>query len=107
MKSKLLFGLIAVVCLTLVSCSKQSKLDWELKRTVKAYQKVGKTNPAWDEPVKRALTEFASLTAGDSPQNDMREEIIRTNCDLAINAGCDDPMVRYMYDVCPLFHVPD
>src|SRR5471030_2941986 len=82
----------------------QSLLDWDLKTTVGAYQEVGKTNPAWDEPAIRALSEYArhpfnKIRFTDKPWietiSEPWAENVRTNCDAAIKAGCDDPMVRY------------
>jgi hypothetical protein len=39
--------------------AREQRLVWNLKTLVDPYQKAGHTNPKWDEPAKRALTEFA------------------------------------------------
>jgi hypothetical protein len=77
--------------------AKQTQLDWNMKTTVDAYKKVGKTDAKWDEPTMRALTEFATHNIIFNPLDEPSKEIIRTNCDAAIKAGCIDPMVRYLY----------
>lgn len=98
------------LCLLLVGCSKphpsvklspealrQARLDWNLKTLVTAYQNAGNSDAEWDGPATRALTEFAQLRAGTADPGDPGAEIISTNCSAAINAGCKDPMVRYLY----------
>jgi hypothetical protein len=94
--TKILFLLINISAFSLFGQeTNRERLDWNLNKTVGAYQTVGKTSPAWDEPAKCALTEYASLRP-DSPsaEDPYREQIIASNCDTAIKAGCDDPLVR-------------
>ena len=103
-------GLCAAVCLILASCSKsgssgkmspeaakQSRLDWNLKTLVGAYQQAGNTDPVWNEFATNALAEFARDRSHALAPGEPAAEIIATNCDAAIGAGCDDPMVRYLY----------
>src|SRR6266705_1745100 len=98
-------GLVIIACLALSSCgkkispseTKQSRLDWNLKTLVTAYQENGDTSAKWDEPATRALTEFARSRAHLVDANENWVEIIGTNCAAAIDAGCDDPMIRYLY----------
>ena len=61
---------------------------------VKAYEQAGHTNPKWDEPAKLALTEFARSRAKIA---DTDPAVISANVTTAIRAGCDDPMVNYLY----------
>ena len=63
---------------------------------VEAYQQFGHANAAWDEPAKRALTEFARHDANVILPDEPWEQIISTNCAAAIKAGCDDPLMRYL-----------
>jgi len=98
-------GLFITACLALTSCgerisppeTKQSQLDWNLKTLVNAYQDSGNTDTKWDEAATRALTEFARSRAHLVDANENWVEIIGTNCAAAIEAGCDDPMIRYLY----------
>jgi hypothetical protein len=103
-------GLIAVACLVFASCRKQtvsqkilpqatrqSRLDWNLKTLIGAYEQSGGTNAKWDESAKRALTEFAHSRSSGSAMEEDSIQIIGTNCRAAVESGCDDPMVRYLY----------
>jgi len=76
---------------------KKQRLTWNLKTLVDAYQKAGHTNPKWDEPAKRALTEFARVRSQCTESNESWGWIIATNCESAVQAGCDDPMVKYLF----------
>jgi hypothetical protein len=77
--------------------SKQLLLDWNLKTSVGAYESVGNTNSAWDEPAQRALKEFAQHTITFNPLDPQSEQIIATNSAAAVTSGCNDPMVRYLF----------
>jgi hypothetical protein len=77
--------------------AQQSRLDWNMKTLVSAYEEDGNTDPAWDAPAKRALTEFARSRAQVIDPGEPWVEIIATNCEAAIDAGCDDPLIRYLY----------
>lgn len=98
------------VCLALAACNKansskkispeaakQSRLDWNLKTTVGAYEEVGNTSPAWDEAATNALAEFAKSRSQSFAADEDWMTIIRTNCIAAVQSGCDDPMIRYLY----------
>jgi hypothetical protein len=98
------------LCLFAFGCSKphptvrlssealqQARLDWDVKTLVTAYQNAGNSEAAWDGPATRALTEFARTRAGVTDPIEPWSQIIATNCSAAIEAGCDDPMVRYLY----------
>lgn len=74
-----------------------SRLDWNMKTLVTAYENEGNTEPDWDAPAKRALTEFARTRGQAVDPSEPVYEIISTNCEAAVKAGCDDPMVRYLF----------
>jgi len=98
-------GLLVAVSFALASCGKknsppetrQSRLAWNLKTTVGAYQNIGNTDPKWDEAATNALAEFAASRAYTLSADEDWTTIIRTNCDAAVQAGCDDPLIRYLY----------
>jgi hypothetical protein len=75
-----------------------TRLDWNLKTLVDAYQKAGHTNPKWDEQARSALTEFARNRSRSTAPNEASRLIISNNCAAAVETGCDDPMVRYLYN---------
>lgn len=77
--------------------AREQRLAWNLKTLVEAYDKAGHTNPKWDEPAKRALTEFARTRSQCTESNEAWGFIICSNCIVAVDAGCDDPMVRYLF----------
>jgi hypothetical protein len=73
-----------------------SWLQWRMATTVDAYKKFGRTDPAWDEPAIRALTEFARVRSQDFQSNENPRLIVSTNCQAAMYAGCNDPLIRYL-----------
>jgi hypothetical protein len=79
------------------SNTQSAKLKWNLKTTVEAYEKIGVRNAQWDEPARKCLTEFARLRGGDVSTNEAAREIVSSNSEAAVNAGCTDPLVTYLY----------
>ncbi|HWV99740.1 MAG TPA: hypothetical protein VNZ64_08630 [Candidatus Acidoferrum sp.] len=79
------------------SQAQRQRLEWNLKTLTGAYESVGKTNAAWDGFANSALNEFARGRARIRDLGEVWEYIIATNCNLAISAGCDDPMIRYLF----------
>ena len=119
MKSERLADIICVgsciaVCLFVISCnktvspessvefSKLKLLTWNRQTLVDAYQKVGKTNLLWDNFAKSALDSYARMRADEN--FGIEEQVIQTNCDAAIAAGCDDPMISYLHARFSLIH---
>jgi hypothetical protein len=74
-----------------------NRLDWNMKTLVATYQNNGNTDSRWDEPATRALTEFARTRSRVTDLYEPWGNIIATNSEAAVNAGCNDPMVRYLY----------
>jgi hypothetical protein len=110
LKPSMWIGMCVATCLIIVACKKNdasnqlspetvplSRLDWNLKTLVDAYQKAGYTNPKWDDSAKRALTELARIRSQTTTSNETWVLIISNNCAAAVDAGCDDPMIRYLY----------
>ncbi len=77
--------------------AQRQRSEWNLKTLAGAYESAGKTNAAWDGYAKGALNEFARARVGIRDPGEVWEYVIATNCSLAIAAGCDDPMVRYLF----------
>jgi hypothetical protein len=76
---------------------KQQRLAWNMKTLVDAYHQAGFTDPRWDAFAEAALTEFAQARADVTPTNEPWADIISTNVAAAVEAGCTDPMVNYLY----------
>lgn len=77
--------------------TQENRLDWNTKTLVTAYENFGNNDSDWDPAAKRALTEFARYRVQTTDPGEPCAEIIATNCDAAVAAGCDDPLVRYLY----------
>lgn len=76
----------------------QDRVAWNLKTLVDSYKQAGHTNSKWDASAIRAFTEFARAHGGAiTVTNEPWGQIISTNVAVAIQAGCDDPMVRYLF----------
>lgn len=98
------FGIL--ICLALSAChkpppfspaAKTARLNWNLETTVGVYKKNGNSNPKWDFSAGRALTEFAQIRAGVVDTNETWSDVISADATAAVQAGCDDPMVNYLY----------
>jgi hypothetical protein len=76
---------------------KQQRLSWNLKTLVGSYELAGYTNSNWDASAKLALTEFARIRAQAADTNEPWQIIMSTNCSSAVSAGCNDPMIAYLY----------
>jgi hypothetical protein len=80
--------------------SLQQRLNWNLNNSVGSYDKVGHKNEKWDEAARLALRAFATnccLSLIPSFQDlSHYDDIVRTNAERAIAAGCDDPMIEYL-----------
>jgi hypothetical protein len=109
LRSFLLVGLCLFACLVFSACNKtyfvkrtssdplkQTRLDWNYKTTVDAYQKAGFTSRKWNASAERALAEFACSRADVLETNEPWGEIISTNAAAAIRSGCKDPMIGYL-----------
>ena len=75
----------------------QARLAWNVKTLVTAYEKNPDSGLAGEESVKAALAEFARIRANVCTPDEPWQEIIGTNCEAAVQAGCDDPIIRYLY----------
>jgi hypothetical protein len=72
-------------------------LAWNLKTTVGAYDKVGVKSAQWDEPARKCLTAFAHSRSAEPGSSEPWPKIISTNAAAAVDAGCTDPMVNYLF----------
>lgn len=93
------FIVSGAACSRTVSPEKEKKrrLTWNLKTTVAAYQHASFTDKRWDQPAKTCLEAFARYLSGETNSYEPTAEIISTNASAAVDAGCQDPLVRYLY----------
>jgi hypothetical protein len=99
---RIMSGILAACCLLLCSCSKKQtskltdRLAWHNQMLAKAYDTGGHRNPKWDEAAHKALLRYAQSrtvrTLGETRGADIGSDVQD-----AVNAGCDDPMIRYLY----------
>ena len=71
-------------------------LAWNRRTLGDAYDRVGKKDPRWDKPAREALDLAARMFAqqGDPPVSNAD---VYVPANRAVEAGCDDPMVLYVY----------
>ncbi len=74
----------------------KARLDWNLKTTVGDYDRVGSRNPNWDRPAREALTLFAEMRSHKRMADELLDKRMLVLLGEAMNAGCDDPMVKYL-----------
>lgn len=96
----LCLGLLVV--LLLVSCSprkpatREDVLKWNLTTLTNSYDTFGHKDPKWDKDAVEAMTEFARTKTASDDEMEILSALTGDAADNAVNAGCDDPMVRYL-----------
>jgi hypothetical protein len=74
----------------------RDSLTWNRRTLVEAYDKVGKKDPRWDKPAREAMEAAARFFSGQcDPVTEV--EAIYVPAKKAIDAGCNDPLVLYLY----------
>jgi hypothetical protein len=71
-------------------------LAWNRATIGGAYEKVGKKNPKWDAAAREAL-EAAARMAGKAIDPASGPEDVFGPAKKAVEAGCDDPMILFLY----------
>jgi len=77
--------------------TEQDRLAWNLWTLGEAYETVGKKKVKWNASARRALDEFAHLRSSKGPPEQIRLQLIATNCAAAVASGCDDPLIMYLH----------
>ncbi|SIN84083.1 hypothetical protein SAMN05444166_1214 [Singulisphaera sp. GP187] len=71
-------------------------LAWNRRTLQEAYDRVGKKDPRWDELARKTLDLAARTFSGEvDPQ--VTFDDVYPAARAAVEAGCDDPMVAYLY----------
>lgn len=93
-----LLALIATGC-NKKSTEAQQRLQWNLKTLVEPYKHAGYANSKWDTSAIGALTEFARSRSKVLDPNEIGTygDVISNNAAAAVQAGCEDPLVNYLY----------
>ena len=71
-------------------------LAWNQRTLLGAYEKVGKKDPRWDRSARAAL-EKAARNFSHALEPRTKLEDVFTAAKEAIEAGCDDPLILYLY----------
>ncbi len=71
-------------------------IEWNRRTLQGAYEKVGKKDRRWDEPAIAALGAAARFFSNAVDPHTSEEEIYAA-AQRALDAGCDDPLVRYLW----------
>lgn len=72
-------------------------LVWSKELCVGGYQQVGVKDARWDESALSALEEYAHVRVTGHARNPGESDLLDTQLRKAINAGCNDPLIRYLY----------
>jgi hypothetical protein len=94
-----LIGLCLFACKPKQQAVEAKRTDWNTDTTLGAYEKVGSKNPKWDADAKSALAEYVKIRAGitNYEQRVQTLNLAGTYAGSAIDHGCDDPLVEYIY----------
>ena len=76
---------------------RREALDWNRRTMEGAYDKIGKRDPKWDKPAREALRVAAEAFSRPGTPLIVQEGIRRAT-KAAVDAGCDDPMVAWLYN---------
>jgi hypothetical protein len=81
----------------------QYLLAWHRFNTVEEYKRIGRKNPAWDAEAIEALEAYAAHMSGPQDlegfERDAAAQRIAGPATKAIEAKCDDPLIRYLHAV--------
>jgi hypothetical protein len=88
---------LAVSCSPKPPVTREDRLKWNLATLTNNYQSVGHTNPKWDPDALEALREFARSKTASDDEARVLTDLAAGAAESAVSAGCDDPMVRYLY----------
>jgi len=104
---KLFQGFFWVGCgtllLALVSCTprqgetRDERLKWNLGTLQGDYESHGHRNPKWDKDAGEALKKFAEIRVRPEDDPETRADLVGYSAESAVNAGCDDPLIKYLF----------
>jgi hypothetical protein len=98
-----IFVFCAALLSLLVSCSpklpetREDILKWNLTNLENNYDSFGAKNPKWDKDAEKALKEFARTRTASEDESEVLFDLVGESAQSAVNVGCRDPMVRYLY----------
>jgi len=72
-------------------------LKWNLATLQGDYESQGHRNPKWDKDAVEALKNFAGIRVQPEDNLETRADLVGYSAESAVNAGCDDPLIKYLY----------
>ena len=79
----------------------RERLEWNRRSLESAYDKVGKKDPRWDKPAREAL-DLAARMFSQQVDPAVALSDIHGPAKKAVEAGCDDPLILYVYARSPV-----
>jgi hypothetical protein len=76
---------------------RRERLEWNRRTVQGAYDKVGKKDPRWDEPARKAM-DLAARMFSEVVDPEITLLDVNRPAKAAIDAGCDDPLLVYLYN---------
>jgi tetratricopeptide (TPR) repeat protein len=101
--SRSIFVLGLLSMLLMISCSprkpatRENVLKWNLTTLTNSYDASGHKNPKWDKDARDAMIQFARTKTASDDELEVLLDLTGDAAVSAVSAGCDDPMVRYLY----------
>jgi hypothetical protein len=95
----ILSGLCSILlpaCSHKAPATRQDRQKWNQTMLAQAYQSGGHTNPKWDGDAQDALSNYAHTKTASDDEMEVLAELTGDAAESAINAGCDDPLIRYL-----------
>jgi hypothetical protein len=77
--------------------SNEQLLEWNLRSLVGDYDRLAPKDPRWDEHARLALSAFASTRVSSTNSGPGSAAAGSNHVSLAVQAGCRDPLVRYLH----------
>jgi hypothetical protein len=92
-----------VVAGLLVSCSHKAPMTrvdrnkWNHTMLNGIYETAGNRNPKWDKDAEDALNDYADSRTASEDEVKVLSDLIGDSAENAVNEGCNDPMIHYLY----------
>ncbi|HEY1790798.1 MAG TPA: hypothetical protein VGJ73_21800 [Verrucomicrobiae bacterium] len=77
--------------------TRQNRQKWDDATLSGAYNSVGNHDPKWDKDAREALDAYAQIWTAPDNERETLSELIGDSAANAVGAGCQDPMIRYLY----------
>ncbi|MGP0062445.1 MAG: hypothetical protein ACLQGP_02425 [Isosphaeraceae bacterium] len=78
-----------------VARRERERMEWHLRTSVGAYDKVGKRSPRWDDLARKAVD--LAVRQSYEPGSQVTAAEVNRAAKVAIDAGCDDPLVANLF----------